>query len=94
MEQLRLFDLEELEEDNPAHDLRTLRMVEDCLDNDEPFFVLRAKDIFSVMAVRNYGDLVEKYGPLDFDFQKRLLEHAERMREWQVSNPSLVKYPD
>lgn len=73
---------------------KTGRIVRECLVNQEPFFVLRAKDLFSVMAVRNYLKLVEEYGPYDPEFDEGVMECIQQMREWQQNNPGQVKYPD
>lgn len=70
------------------------RIAVECRSTGEPFFVLRAKDIFSVMAVREYASLVEQYGPVDYDFQEQLEEQVKSMREWQIRHPYEVKYPD
>ncbi len=70
------------------------RIAIECVENDEPFFVLRAKDIFSVMVIRNYQKMVEDYGPYDQDFQIAVAEEVERMRDWQHGHSSLVGYPD
>ncbi len=69
-------------------------IVIDCVNNDEPFFVLRAKDIFSVMLIRNYQKMVEDYGPYDQDFQIAVADEVERMRDWQHGHSRLVGYPD
>ncbi len=66
----------------------------ECVERDEPFFVLRAKDIFSVMAVHSYAKLTEEYGPLDTEFHEHVTEAAQEMRNWQLANPEHVKYPD
>ena len=71
MEQLRLF--ESLEEQELS---RSERIAVECVERGEPFFVLRAKDIFAVMAVRNYEKLVEEYGPLDLEFHEQIAEIA------------------
>ncbi|KKM76096.1 hypothetical protein LCGC14_1383590 [marine sediment metagenome] len=69
-------------------------IVQECLRDEEPFFVLRAKDIFSVMGVHNYLKLVEEFGPVDFDYQEGVARVAITMREWQTSHPARIKYPD
>lgn len=73
---------------------RSAGIVWDCLAGNEPFFVLRAKDIFSVMAVHNYEKMVEEYGPLDLEFHEAVSRQVSAMREWQMQHPELVKYPD
>lgn len=69
-------------------------IVQECLRDDEPFFVLRAKDIFSVMGVHNYLKLVEEYGPVDFDYQEEVARVSINMRNWQTAHPERIKYPD
>ena len=73
---------------------RSERIALECMENDEPFFVLRAKDIFAVMGVNNYSKLVDEYGPLDVEFHAAVMDVAQEMREWQMSHPERVKYPD
>ncbi len=90
MAQLTLFDRDEIGEKLS----RSERMALECMETDEPFFVLRAKDIFAVMGVNNYSKLVDEYGPLDVEFHAAVLDVAQEMREWQMANPERVKYPD
>ncbi len=87
--QLMLFD-----DDDSDIVGRSARMAQECIDADEPFFVLRAKDIFAVMVVYKYQQLVDEYGPLDTEFHMHVADAAEEMREWQMANPERVKYPD
>ncbi len=90
MAQLTLFDRDEIDEKLS----RSERIALECMENHEPFFVLRAKDIFAVMGVNNYSKLVDEYGPLDVEFHEAILDVAQDMREWQMANPERVKYPD
>ncbi len=93
--QLSLFDVATMDEFVDEESLsRSEQIAIECVENSEPFFVLRAKDIFSVMAVHNYAKLVEEYGPLDIEFHGNLSDLVQEMREWQQSNPDRVKYPD
>ena len=85
--QLRLFEID-------VEASRSERMVAECVAAEEPFFVLRAKDMFSVMAVHNYAKLVEEYGPLDLEFHGNVGDAVQEMRAWQMANPDRVKYPD
>ncbi len=87
--QLHLFDPDDIDIVS-----RSERMAQECIEAGEPFFVLRAKDMFSVMAVHNYAKLVEEYGPLDVEFHGAVTDSAQEMREWQQANPQRVKYPD
>lgn len=92
MKQLTLFNGGLFDESDPPS--KSVRIAHECYGTGEPFFVLRAKDIFSVMAVRKYAELVESYGPIDYDFQEQLEEQVQRLRDWQVEHPHDVKYPD
>ena len=43
---------------------RSERIALECIADDEPFFVLRAKDTFAVMGVNNYSKLAENLATL------------------------------
>ena len=58
----------------------------------EPWFALRAKDRFSVLAIEEYARICEAYN---------LTAHAagvrqaiEQMEEWREANPDKIKIPD
>lgn len=60
----------------------------------EPFFILRAKDIFTPMVIREYLRLIEQYSPEDHEFQQGLMEVLTQIRNWQKSHIGEVRYPD
>jgi hypothetical protein len=70
------------------------RIVSQCLQNDEPFFVFRARDIFTIMVLKQYIKLVEDYGPDDPDFQSTIIDFINDLKGWQRNNVSQVRYPD
>ncbi len=92
-EQLTLFEDGEYTGEMEDRD-RSAHIALECMQSGEPFFVLRAKDIFAVMGVNNYSKLVDEYGPLDVEFHAAVMDVAQEMREWQMANPERVKYPD
>lgn len=65
-----------------------------CLKDGEPFFVLRARDIFSIMVIREYLRLIENYGPENIEFQQTLVDIINVFRGWQTNRPTMVRYPD
>lgn len=65
-----------------------------CSTSDEPFFVLRGKDIFSVMAIARYAKLLEDFSPDDFDMQQSVIDEVAAFKLWQRNNIELVRYPD
>lgn len=60
----------------------------------EPFFILRAKDLFSVMAISEYLRLIEQYAPENFEFQEGVFESLKTIKEWQKNHPEQLRYPD
>lgn len=69
-------------------------IVEDCLIRDEPFFVFRARDIFSLMALKTYLRQLEDFGPDDPEFHESIVNCLNDFREWQTQNVRDVRYPD
>ena len=61
------------------------------LHKGEPYFFLRAQDMHSSFAVRQYADAV---GVLDAKAKSECIAFAERMEAWQDANPDKVKQPD
>jgi hypothetical protein len=57
----------------------------------EPYFFLRAQDMHSTYAVRQYAEAV---GVLDPKGKAECLAFADRMEKWQDENPDKVKQPD
>lgn len=61
---------------------------------DEPVFVIRAKDFFAVQVINFYLELIEKFGPSNLSFQESVWEVLNDIREWQSNNMDQVRYPD
>lgn len=61
------------------------------LHEGEPYFFLRAQDIHSTFAVRQYADAV---GVLNPKAKAECIAFAERMEKWQNENPDKLKQPD
>jgi hypothetical protein len=70
------------------------RIVHQCLENGEPFFVFRARDIFTIMVLKHYIKIVEDYGPDDPDFQWTIVHFINELKDWQRDHVSQVRYPD
>lgn len=66
----------------------------ESLEEDEPFFIFRAKDIFSIMVLANYAEIIEKYGPDDADFHRDVIDQLLAFKHWQRNNVEKVRYPD
>jgi hypothetical protein len=91
-EQLREF-LELPNELNPDRS-KGERIVHQCLENGEPFFVFRARDIFTIMVLKHYIKIVEDYGPDDPDFQWTIVHFINELKDWQRAHVGQVRYPD
>lgn len=61
------------------------------LHEGEPYFFLRAQDIHSTFAVRQYAEAV---GVLNPKAKEECIAFANRMEKWQDENPDKVKQPD
>lgn len=70
------------------------KIVADCLANDEPFFVFRARDIFSPLVLRRYVAALEEIGPDDPDMQADVVDFIDTLRKWQADHIQEVRYPD
>jgi hypothetical protein len=70
------------------------KIVADCLIHGEPFFVFRARDIFSTMVLKRYLIMLEEYGPDDPDFQANIVQFLGVLKKWQTENVAAVRYPD
>lgn len=63
------------------------------IPDDEPCFVLRAKDMFTPETVRFYISLVTRNGTSS-EFIKDLHDHLSKIEKYQWEHHDLVKYPD
>jgi hypothetical protein len=70
------------------------RIVAECLLYDEPFFVFRARDIFTPMVIKRYIQQLEEVGPDDPDMQASVVDFLNVIRKWQAENIRKVRYPD
>jgi hypothetical protein len=62
--------------------------------SDEPIFVLRGKDIFTPMVVVRYLELVEQFGPNNYEFVQEISDCVQSIKDWQHHNVDKVRYPD
>ena len=72
-----------------AHDI-----VRKAFERDEPVFVVRAKDFFSVQVVSRYLELLEQFGPTNLDLQEDVVNVLNAFKAWQAAHMSDVRYPD
>lgn len=70
------------------------KIVAECLNDEEPFFVFRARDIFTPMVLKHYIKLLEDYGPDDPDMQADIVRFINLLKDWQKKNVAEVRYPD
>lgn len=70
------------------------KIVADCLLHDEPFFVFRGRDIFTLMVIRRYLRSLEEIGPDDPDMQASVVDWLNNLRKWQAAHIGYVRYPD
>lgn len=59
----------------------------------EPVFLLRATDRKAPEAIYHYAILCKQIGCSE-EHVDAALSHGDRIREWQLQNPELVKNPD
>lgn len=74
-----------------------VRVVDDLLGTveavPEPFFVLRAKDIFAAAAIAAYYDTVCRHHPSG-EFCAEIRAVLEQFVAWKTKHPQLVGVPD
>lgn len=73
---------------------KAFRILQECHTTGEPFFIFRAKDIFSIMILANYAEIIEKYGPDDAEFHRDIVDQLNEFKHWQRKNVAKVRYPD
>lgn len=71
-----------------------LRIVQQCIDSGEPYFVFRAKDIFSLMVLGEYAELIDKYLPQASEMAAGVADAKDDFHAWQIQNPDRLRYPD
>lgn len=67
------------------------KIVKDCIENEEPVFVLRGKDKFALQAIQAYYEAVYCGGATD-DFVNEIAQI--KMDFEAYANESTVKIPD
>lgn len=60
----------------------------------EPVFVLRGKDLFAILNITNYQELIEKFSPNDVEIGEQISDVIEAFKNWQRGNMDKVRYPD
>lgn len=65
-----------------------------CAQTDEPIFVLRGQDIFSVMGMGGYLRIVGDFAPDDIEMQSSIVDEIAAFKHWQKNNMDKVRYPD
>ena len=73
---------------------KAAKIINEVAGTDEPIFVFRAKDIFSIMVVSHYIELLERFGPEAHDMVISASEQLAAMKAWQKANVDKVRYPD
>lgn len=63
------------------------------LGEDEPVFVLRARDVVAPGTVERYAQDCEFYGA-PTEHVESIRRAAVALQKWQDANPDLVKTPD
>lgn len=62
---------------------------------DEPVFILRAQDVATPTAVRNYAEgLRRNFGPDAEAFVETVFNAADEIEGWQRANIDKIKQPD
>jgi len=74
-------------------DYNRIQDPEGLIADDEPVFLIRAKDINAPAAIRNYADLANESGA-DDDLIISCLNHAKLAEQWQRDNAEVVHVPD
>jgi hypothetical protein len=77
-----------------VHDTEKYFAIKELLGipQDEPIFILRAQDKFSVETVEAYGEITCNFCSESFD--DGITSVATIFRKWQTDHPDKVKVPD
>lgn len=70
------------------------KIVRECQASGEPYIVFRAKDILSVLVIKQYQDLLDIYTGGVTEIDELVVERIHEFIDWQRGNPALVKLPD
>lgn len=71
-----------------------LDIVEDCMKKGEPFFVVRAKDQYSIFALKGYITAINGIGSINEAFKASVQDILKRFQTWRSENYAQVKTPD
>lgn len=69
------------------------KIIEDSEKAGIPIFVLTAKDLCSVPALREYETFC-RFAGCEKAHKDGVKERISEFKEWQTANPTLVKKPD
>lgn len=61
---------------------------------DEPYFVIRGKDVLAVNMLRHYIDCLNILGLMNAQIFREAVGHLNRLSDWQDANRDKVKIPD
>lgn len=81
-------------QDLEPHKPKGLRIVEECQETGEPYFVVRAKDVLGIMILVEYARLLELYRPTNFDMAEAIANARNSFTQWMDENPTAVHLPD
>lgn len=77
----------------PVLNGKAAKIVREASETGEPVFVLRSKDLLSVLGVLSYLELVERFVS-DPEMQESIHNQLEAMKEWQRDHAGEVRLPD
>jgi hypothetical protein len=70
------------------------RIVDECENSGEPYFVVRAKDVLSIMTLVEYQRLIDTYRPSNHVMGQQISEIRAQFAKWMDENPEQVHLPD
>jgi len=72
---------------------RDQRIVQDCMDTDEPTIVFRAQDKLMLSVLQHYRERALAEGATD-DFIAAVDQRHKEVTDWQLAHPYGIKTPD
>lgn len=69
-------------------------IIEKARDNNEPIFIVRAKDYYSLVAVQSYDIAIQRDCVLSNDFKDEIHQICEDFVNWRFENKEQVRKPD
>ena len=67
---------------------------ENKIGEEEPVFLLRAKDALMLPMLYHYLKLLREFVEYDRETEKGVLRHIERTVDWQENSTAVTKQPD